>query len=226
MTDETQAFDGTFDLGRAQRAELEAYSKRSRSPVFVVLKRVFDILSAVLALPVVVLMAGVLLLINPIWNPGPLIFAQTRMGRRCRPFQAYKFRTMRQVAKVDRGPDDPLETDRITPLGRFLRRTRIDEFPQFLNVLMGQMSLVGPRPDCWEHAVHYAEHIPGYRRRYVMRPGITGLAQVDNGYAEGTDATTVKTRHDLRYIAQAGFALDWYILRRTVRVMLTGFGAR
>lgn len=188
-------------------------------------KRGFDVVVAVLALPVVVLVAAALCVINPIWNRGPLLHVQPRMGRRCRPFRPLKFRTM-QVAAITRGPDDPLEIDRITPLGRFLRRTRIDELPQFVNVFLGQMSLIGPRPDYWGHAVHYLQTVPGYRRRHIVRPGITGLAQVDGGYAEGIDATATKTRHDLRYLAEAGFRMDWYVLRRTVVVLLTGWGAR
>ena len=125
-----------------------------------------------------------------------------------------------------RGPDDPLEAERITPLGRFLRRLRIDELPQFLNVLAGHMSLVGPRPDYWDHAAHYLDFIPGYRQRHNVRPGITGLAQVDGGYAEGVNATVEKTRSDLHYIRRSGVAMEVYVLWRTIYVVLTGFGDR
>ena len=193
---------------------------------FVTFKRVFDIFAALLCLPVVLLISLVLLVINPVWNRGPLFFAQTRMGRHCQPFTAYKFRTMRCAPTIERGPDDPVETDRITLLGAFLRKSRIDELPQFFNVLIGQMSVIGPRPDYWDHAVHYIKAVPGYRLRYALRPGITGLAQVDNGYAEGVDATVTKTNHDLRYIQTAGLSTDWYVLWRTVVVVLTGSGAR
>ncbi len=190
------------------------------------LKRGFDVVVALLALPAVIMIAVVLLVLNPFWNKGPLIFAQTRMGWRCRPFQALKFRTMTAAPEISRGPNDPLETDRITKLGVFLRRTRLDEFPQFINVLRGEMSVIGPRPDYWEHATHYSDTITGYRRRHAMRPGITGLAQVDNGYAEGMDATAVKTRRDLDYIDRASFGTDLRIFWRTMKVMFTGFGAR
>lgn len=193
---------------------------------FLFSKRLFDIIVAMIALPLVAVIGILLMVINPVWNPGPVIFAQPRMGRGCRPFKAYKFRTMLPVARVNRGPDDPLEVERITPLGRFLRRARIDELPQFINVLMGEMSLVGPRPDYWEHAIHYAATITGYRQRHRMRPGITGLAQVSSGYAEGLDQTLAKTRHDLRYIATTSWSMDLKIMLKTARVMLTGFGAR
>jgi lipopolysaccharide/colanic/teichoic acid biosynthesis glycosyltransferase len=193
---------------------------------FRVIKRTFDIVIAVLALPLILLTALILLIINPIWNAGPLFFMQTRMGRNCQPFRAMKFRTMRPAQQIMRGPDDPLEAERITSVGRFLRRNRIDELPQFFNIIFGQMSLIGPRPDYWDHATHYLDFIPGYRQRHVVRPGITGLAQVDGGYAEGVNATVEKTRHDLRYIRRAGLKMEMYVLWRTIYVVLTGFGAR
>ena len=189
-------------------------------------KHLLDLAVAIFALPVIAVLSLVLLVLNPIWNRGPLFYAQTRMGKDCRPFRALKFRTMIVATEIARGPNDPLETERITRLGHFLRRTRLDEIPQLLNVLLGQMSLIGPRPDYWDHAIHYLDSVPGYRQRYTVRPGITGLAQVDGGYAEGIEATVRKTRHDLRYLGIIGFRTDWYILRRTVAVVLTGWGAR
>ena len=193
---------------------------------FRIAKRGFDLAVALAALPLIGLTALILLVINPVWNAGPLFFLQTRMGRDCRPFRAVKFRTMRPAGRIMRGPDDPLETDRITPLGQFLRHSRIDELPQFFNVLAGHMSLIGPRPDYWDHATHYLDSIPAYRQRHMVRPGITGLAQVDGGYAEGVDATVEKTRHDLRYIRGSGIAMEFYVLWRTIYVVCTGFGAR
>ncbi|MEM1159437.1 MAG: sugar transferase [Pseudomonadota bacterium] len=224
MSDEAQVFEADVSLKKAP-IELVGAS-RSRKGIYLTIKRLADITVALLAMPVVISLGVLLALINPIWNKGPLIYAQKRMGRRCRPFMAYKFRTMTDDGDVARGPNDPLEEDRITPLGLLLRRFRIDEFPQFINVLFGEMSVIGPRPDYWEHAIHYTKEVPGYRRRHAMRPGITGLAQVDNGYAEGITATSVKTEHDLRYIATASLSTDFYVLWRTVKVMATGFGAR
>lgn len=200
--------------------------RRARVRGFLAAKRAWDVFVALMAVPVVVLAAIALLAINPIWNRGPLIYAQKRMGRRCRPFRAYKFRTMRAAPDIGRGPNDPLETERITRLGRWLRRSHIDEFPQFVNVLLGEMSVVGPRPDYWDHAIHYVDVVPGYRERHTVRPGITGLAQVDGGYAEGIEATIIKTRLDLRYIDTLGYGTDAYVLRRTIAVVLSGIRAR
>ena len=218
--------DGNIPLP-ADAIEPERIRRRKAIPKgYLGVKRGLDILVALLALPAILMIGLVLLVLNPFWNKGPLVFSQTRMGRRCKPFRAFKFRTMTAAPEISRGPNDPLETERITKLGIFLRKTRLDEFPQFINVLIGEMSVIGPRPDYWEHACHYSETIPGYRRRHIMRPGITGLAQVDNGYAEGVDATVTKTNHDLRYMETAGFQTDLYIFWRTVKVMITGFGAR
>lgn len=207
-------------------ANLVSEPIHSAPAAFRIAKRAFDITVAAATLPLIAVTAGVLLALNPIWNAGPLFFLQTRMGRDCKPFRAVKFRTMRPIQEIARGPDDPLEKDRITRLGHLLRRSRIDELPQFLNVLAGHMSIIGPRPDYWDHATHYLAIIPGYRQRHLVRPGITGLAQVDGGYAEGVNATVVKTRHDLRYIRRNGMVMEFYVLWRTVWVVMTGFGAR
>lgn len=207
-------------------ARLVAEPIQAAPVAFRIAKRGFDIAVATAALPLIAVTAVILLVLNPIWNAGPLFFLQTRMGRDCKPFRAVKFRTMRPIREIKRGPDDPLEEDRITRLGHLLRRSRIDELPQFLNVLAGHMSVVGPRPDYWDHAMHYLAIIPGYRQRHFVRPGITGLAQVDGGYAEGVSATVVKTRHDLRYIRRNGLVMEFYVLWRTIWVLFTGFGAR
>ncbi len=118
-----------------------------------------------------------LLIANPFLNRGPLLFIQKRMGRECNHFMAIKFRTMTCVSEMSRGADDPLEVNRITPLGGFLRKTRMDEIPQIINVLRGEMSLIGPRPDCFEHAETYLNTIAGYRERHAALPGISGLAK-------------------------------------------------
>ncbi|MEO0622283.1 MAG: sugar transferase [Pseudomonadota bacterium] len=189
-------------------------------------KRAFDVAVAVGALPVVSFVALLVFVLNPLTNRGPLFYHQLRMGRNCKPFTMVKFRTMRDGDEIDRGPDDPVEDNRITPLGRILRRTRIDELPQIINILTGDMSLIGPRPDFWDHAIHYIDAVPGYRERHTVRPGITGLAQVDGGYAEGIHATVEKTQFDMEYITRLGPAMEAYVLMRTVRVVFTGHGAR
>lgn len=197
------------------------------TPAFWAIKRAVDATIALLGLPFIAIIAVGLLIINPVWNPGPLLYRQQRMGRDGQIMTVWKFRTMLpHDGGTSRGPDDPLEQDRITPLGGWLRQTRIDELPQFLNVLVGQMSLIGPRPDYLDHALFYARVVPGYRNRYSVRPGISGWAQVRLGYAEGFELTAEKTRLDLLYIRRAGWWLEMRILWRTIAVIVTGFGAR
>lgn len=197
------------------------------SAVFWAAKRATDIVVALLGLPFIALIALGLTIVNPVWNPGPLLYRQQRMGRNGRVMTVWKFRTMLpHDGSIARGPDDPLEEERITPLGGWLRQTRIDELPQFLNVLWGEMSLIGPRPDYLDHALFYARVVPGYRSRYAVRPGISGWAQVRLGYAEGFELTAEKTRLDLLYIRRAGWWLEMRILWRTFAVIVTGFGAR
>ncbi len=186
-------------------------------------KRVFDVSFSIVLLPLFLATCCVILLLNPFFNRGPLFFVQLRMGRHCRPFRAIKFRSMTVAASVTRGAEDPIEQHRITPFGRFLRRTRIDEVPQILNVIKGQMSLIGPRPDYFSHARFYVRRIPGYRERHAVRPGISGLAQTELGYAEGLDATESKVRADLYYIMKSSPALEVWIFWRT---LTTVFGRR
>lgn len=178
---------------------------------------------SVILLPVLGIICLVLLGLNPALNCGPLFYIQPRMGKDCRAFSAIKFRTMTPIGRILRSAEDPLEHDRITPLGRFLRRCRIDELPQILNVLRGEMSLIGPRPDYFHHARRYLRSVPGYRRRHDVRPGISGLAQTDLGYVDSTEGTRRKVALDLHYVEGLSFALDFYVFRRT---LTTVFGRR
>lgn len=219
--------DSAYECASVGSAPIESDDRFGGGRLFWATKRGFDILVALLGLPIVAFVAFGLLLINPIWNPGPLMFRQRRMGLDGSVMTVWKFRTMLpDTDPSGRGPNDPVELNQITPLGHWLRHTRIDELPQFINVLLGQMSLIGPRPDCLDHAQFYAKVVPGYRHRYAVRPGISGIAQVRLGYAEGFELTARKTRLDLLYIRKASWWLEMRILWRTMVVMATGFGAR
>lgn len=189
-------------------------------------KRVFDIVFSIIGLPFVGVFALIIVAVNPFYNPGALFFVQRRMGRNGRPFRIVKFRTMLPAPTSCRGPEDPVEVDRITPFGAFLRRTRIDETPQLLNVLMGDMSVIGPRPDVFEYAERYMRTVPLYRRRCVVRPGITGYAQVTAGYAEGSGGTLEKARRDAIYVRRANWWLDLRIAATTLVVIATGNGSK
>lgn len=219
-------FDFAFEASSREQPDLDtAIATRSDAPFFEATKRAADIAVSLAILPVVLLVGLFLLLANPFANPGTLLFRQQRMGRDCRPFTAYKFRSMRPESEVSRRADDPLEAHRITPLGARLRRMRLDELPQIVNVLKGDMSLIGPRPDFYDHACVYVETIPGYRLRHVVRPGISGLAQTEIGYVQGIEATRRKVRADLHYIANSSLRLDAWIFWRTLVVVLRRDGA-
>lgn len=197
----------------------------SENTPFWIAKRMCDLSLGLILFVLVLLVIPIIWVCNLFYNRGALFFIQERMGRNCKPFRAIKFRSMTHAAEITRGHDDPIELDRITPFGHFLRKTRLDELPQVLNVLKGDMSLIGPRPDYFEHAIVYADIIPGYCARHSVRPGISGLAQVSLGYIEGVEATRAKTNVDQYYIEHAGFALDIRIGAKTIQTVFSRAGA-
>ena len=192
--------------------------------LFWINKRIFDIFLCVLLLPLLFTIGINLLVLNLFFNQGRLFFIQKRMGKNCEYFFAIKFRTMTNVKEITRKYDDPIETNRITPLGGILRKIRIDELPQILNVLKGEMSLIGPRPDYYIHALEYLNIIEGYRERHAIRPGITGLSQVRLGYAESLEATSKKTDIDNFYIKNIGYIIDIKIIFSTLLIITSGLG--
>lgn len=188
-------------------------------------KMVFDRGLAILLLVPLGCAMFALFLLNPVLNRGSLFFVQDRMGKDGKRFRLVKFRTMRPASGRARGPDDPLETDRITPLGRFLRKSRVDELPQAFNILAGQMSFIGPRPDMYDHAVEYSRLVPGYAQRFSVLPGISGFAQTKLGYIEGIIATRRKVAADLYYISHQSIRLDLWIAAQTIKTIVCGRGA-
>jgi exopolysaccharide biosynthesis polyprenyl glycosylphosphotransferase len=187
-----------------------------------VAKRVFDACLAsvllVLALPVMLLVG----LAVRLTSSGPVLFRQERVGKDHQPFTMVKFRTMRADAEEHTGPVLAIENDpRVTWLGRFLRATRLDELPQLWNVLRGDMSFVGPRPERPEFAGDFERDIEGYGERFKVRPGLTGYAQVNGEYH--TSAAT-KLKYDLAYMHNRSLWLDFKILADTVKVILTRRG--
>ena len=185
-------------------------------------KRLLDLavggLLLLLTLPAILLC----FLLIPILSPGPALYRQTRIGRNRSPFTLYKFRTMVNNAEDGRGEVLATANDpRLIPLGGWMRRSRLDELPQLLNVLLGTMSLVGPRPERPGFVEEYLQRIPGYAERFSMLPGLTGLAQVNGDYDSLADN---KLRYDMAYLANASLWLDLSILIRTVRTVLTSRG--
>lgn len=214
MTAETEAFSGSA-------LQLRQFLGMETRPS----KRLFDLGMCLLLLPVLGMAALLLLLLNPFLNRGSLFFVQRRMGKDCRPFRAYKFRSMTDAPVIARGAFDALETNRITTLGRILRKSRIDELPQILNVLSGEMSMIGPRPDYYDHAVVYVQQVRGYRQRHDVLPGISGYAQTEVGYVDGLAGLKRKVAADLLYIRRASTRFDLWITWRTLATVLGRQGA-
>jgi exopolysaccharide biosynthesis polyprenyl glycosylphosphotransferase len=189
-------------------------------------KRTVEVAATIITAPLwLPLMAATAIAIR-IDSPGPAIFRQQRVGRDDRPFTIYKFRTM--VVGADAGgpqftiPGDP----RVTRLGRFLRSTRLDEVPQLINVLRGELALVGPRAEQVAFAQQFQQQIPFYRYRHLVRPGITGWAQVNSGYADSLDDTIEKLTYDLYYVRHMTPWLDVAVLWKSVITVVSGRGAQ
>ena len=167
-------------------------------------------------------------------SPGPALFRQERVGYRGRTFKVYKFRTMRECVPGDTHNDQDekqramtRDADvRVTRVGTILRRTRIDELPQIINILRGEMSWIGPRPEALPLSRWYEAELPFYRYRHIVRPGITGWAQVNQGHVTALDDALEKLHYDFYYIKNFSPWLDFIIVSRTMGIVVTGFGAR
>lgn len=189
----------------------------SNPPSCAPIKRGADIVFALAALVVLLACLPVIFALNAAFNRGPLFYRQVRMGQGGRPFTMIKLRTMRPGPA--RAPGAGLEVCRVTSFGALLRASHLDELPQALNILLGDMSLIGPRPDIFGHAVTFSKTVPRYAERHRVRPGLTGLAQVREGYCEGFDGALRKTRADLDYIASRSVRLDLMILAQTAIIV-------
>jgi sugar transferase (PEP-CTERM system associated) len=190
-------------------------------------KRVFDIALSLLGLIVgFPIMVGAALLVK-LTSRGPIFYHQERVGLGGRTFQVYKFRSMRQDAEAATGPVWSQKNDsRITPTGRFLRRTRLDELPQIWNVLRGDMSIVGPRPERPTFVQELTAKIPFYGQRHVVKPGLTGWAQVRYTYGASVEDAIEKLQYDLYYIKNLSLALDLVIVLETIKTVVLRRGAQ
>ncbi len=196
--------------------------RAAREPVFDRIKRMSDVVLSILGL---VLFSPILFIAAiGIWleDRGPVFFSQTRIGKFRVPFRLYKLRTMRPQAEG--APYAQQGDQRVTKIGRILRSSRVDEVPQLLNVLRGEMSLIGPRAEWDRLVVEYDRQIPSYHFRHLVRPGITGWAQVNYPYGANLDDTLRKLEYDLYYIRHFSFTLDASIVLKTIHVMLFGKG--
>ncbi len=218
--------------GRVQIEHLSENSLGSLAPSesYSSLKRAGDIVFAIVALPMLLPLFVIVAIAIKLDSPGPSFFRQIRVGYRGKPFSVLKFRTMRLVENDGKPGRESAKTKvddhRITKLGRFLRNTRIDELPQVWNVLRGEMSWIGPRPEAEALSVWYSAELPYYSYRHVVRPGITGWAQVNQGHVTELDEVLDKLHYDFYYIKHFGLWIDVTILFRTILTVILGSGAR
>ncbi|MEO8548106.1 MAG: sugar transferase [Sphingomicrobium sp.] len=216
--------------GRVELAHLSENSFGSLLPArgYFHLKSLGDFLFAVMLLPLALPVMAIAALAIRAEGPGPILFRQARIGYAGARITVYKFRTMHPVSIEDErraamtGADD----ERITRVGKFLRTTRIDELPQIINILKWQMSWIGPRPEAEVLSIWYTSELPFYRYRHVVKPGISGWAQVNQGHVAEVADVHYKLHYDFYYIKYFSPWLDLLILFRTVKTVLSGFGAR
>jgi len=191
------------------------------------IRRAVSFATAVVVLVGTAPLTALIALLIKLDSPGPVFFVHQRAGAHGRPFTLFKFRTMRHEAEPARhsvwSRDDEV---RITRVGRWIRRLRVDELPQLWNVIKGDLDLIGPRPEMLENVKTMIEHVPYYGFRHVVRPGLTGWAQVRHGYAVTLEEVTEKMRYDLYYVKHMGFWLDLRIVIDTVKIILFARGAR
>lgn len=202
------------------------YGELKPAPIYLMLKRSLETLLVLLSSPLTFPLVVIVAIAIKLESKGPAFFTQKRIGKGGKEFSMYKLRSMCLDSEVNgaqfAGEDDP----RITRIGKVIRKLRIDEIPQFLNILKGDMALIGPRPEQASFVKDFEQVIPLYSYRHVVRPGISGWAQVTHGYAADEDETREKLSHDFYYVKNLSLWLDLDIVFKTIRTMLTGFGAR
>ena len=213
-------------MGRVQLQSrpVEVFGFLRPSQPYLRVKRVIDTAVAVPAMLVLLPILAIFIVLIRLDSPGPGIFRQTRVGYQGRRFTCYKLRTMHQGRS---GPAYTQEGDpRITRIGRHLRKWRLDELPQVVNILKGEMSWIGPRPEAVSLARQYEQAIPNYAYRHAVRPGISGWAAVHQGNVALEDAVTVKLEYDFYYLKNFSVSLDFLTLLMSIRTIITGFGHR
>ncbi|MFH4355618.1 MAG: sugar transferase [Neisseriaceae bacterium] len=189
-------------------------------------KRYLDVALILLSLPVSIPLFVLITIIIRLESRGPAIFMQKRVGYLGKEFKIYKFRSMYMHAERGGAQFAEINDQRVTPFGKILRKLRLDELPQFFNVLKGEMSLIGPRPEQKIFVEKFEKEIPYYSCRHNVLPGISGLAQVKQGYVSSSRETAIKLEYDLYYLKHFSFMLDLKIFFLTFKTIFTGFGAR
>tara|TARA_R110002074_G_scaffold107499_8_gene232305 strand:- start:1182 stop:2576 length:1395 start_codon:yes stop_codon:yes gene_type:complete len=196
------------------------FSRSNQNKLYILYHRLMDLICALLGIVIGIIFLPLVLLGNLIGNKGKLLYIQTRVGKNGKPFKIYKFRTMVKNAEKDGVKWADKNDHRVTSFGRFLRRSRLDEIPQFINVLKGDMSIIGPRPERPFFVKELSKVIPFYETRHTIKPGLSGWAQVNSRYGSSIEDSLVKLQYDLYYIKHRSFFLDINIIVKTLSTML------
>jgi len=196
------------------------FSRSNENKLYMFFQRAFDVIFATLGLIIGLLLLPFLMVGNLIGNKGPLFYSQERVGKNSKPFRILKLRTMIVNAEKDGVKWAKKNDVRITAFGKFLRRSRIDEIPQFYNVLKGEMSIIGPRPERPFFVNELSRIIPFYETRHIIKPGLTGWAQVNTRYGSSIDDSLIKLQYDLYYIKHRSIFLDFSISIKTLSTIL------
>lgn len=196
------------------------FSRSNQNQLYLIVVRFLEIVISFLGLTMGILLLPFILAGNFVGNKGPLFYSQERIGRNGLPFQILKLRTMIKNAESNGAVFTTSNDSRITSFGKFLRKARLDEIPQFLNILKGEMAVIGPRPERPVFVNEIAEVMPFYETRHVIKPGLTGWAQVNYAYGETIDDSLIKLQYDLYYIKHRSFFLDINIILKTFSTVL------
>jgi exopolysaccharide biosynthesis polyprenyl glycosylphosphotransferase len=196
------------------------FNRSNQNKLYLSISRIKDIIISIIGLSFLVIIIPILMILNMFFNRGPLFYSQKRLGKRSKPFKIYKFRTMVKNAENNGAQWAEINDNRITTFGKFLRLIRLDECPQFFNILKGEMSLIGPRPERPEFVENLKKDIPFYETRHIIKPGLTGWAQVNAKYASSKDTTLQKLQYDLYYIKERSLYLDFRILVKTLTAII------
>jgi exopolysaccharide biosynthesis polyprenyl glycosylphosphotransferase len=196
------------------------FSRSNQNHLYLLMVRIVEVFVSVIGLLIMLLLIPFVFLVNTIANKGSLFYTQERVGKDGVVFEILKFRTMIENAELESAVFATAQDNRITAFGKFMRKTRMDEFPQFVNILKGEMAVIGPRPERPFFVKEIAEIMPFYETRHVIKPGLTGWAQVNYSYGESIEESLIKLQYDLYYIKHRSFYLDFNISLKTITTIL------
>jgi lipopolysaccharide/colanic/teichoic acid biosynthesis glycosyltransferase len=196
------------------------FSRSNQNKLYLYQVRFFELLFSITGIAIGALMVPFLVVANWFWNRGPLFYTQERVGKDGALFKIYKFRSMVENAEANGAVFSKIGDTRVTPFGKFLRKTRIDEIPQFLNILKGDMGVIGPRPERPMFVEEISAIMPFYETRHIIKPGLTGWAQVNYNYGESIEESLVKLQYDLYYIKHRSVFIDISIVFKTISTVV------